>query len=183
MLSITAAELRHHARNMQAYGLPERLEQINRRLGHTVADDEQIPLSTWAEVRTPQDGVPSTPLFDLLWAFRCCWDRGGRGACVEVAIHLCEQATPSGGSARQAHKAALVAARGYIAQAVSFDAASKVYLEALAANQHAAAVTLYAAFTAEPDFACNAAMDAIGSVKPRVSAADVRAELLKRIAA
>ena len=133
-LSITIAELRkHHACDLDA-----RIAALSAHLGRVVADDEHVPLTTWVEV------TPSTN--DLIWALRCCWDRGGRAVGVEVACRAADRAMIY---ARPQDvpvlRAAVDAARGCIAGTVTLDDVMRTRAAADAAYAAAAAAAAYAA--------------------------------------
>ena len=178
-LSITIAELRkHHACDLNA-----RAAALSAHLGRVVADDEHVPLTTWAEV------TPSTS--DLMWALRCCWYRGGRAVGVEVA---CRAAGRAMQHARHEDvpvlRAAVDAARGCIAGTVTLDEVMRAHAAAAAAAYaayaadaayaaYAAYVAAYAAYAAyAADAAAAAAYAAYAAAR-----ASQRADLLALVAA
>jgi len=143
MLSITIEELRQH----HACDLPERIAGLTAHLGRTPADDEPIPLATWAAVAwTARDGThhPEHSATGLIWALRCCWDRGGRAVGVEVACRAAERAIGRIPEERRAvARAAIDAARGCVAGAVTREECRRAARAAYAA--YAAALAAYAA--------------------------------------
>ena len=163
MLIVTISELRAH----RACDLDDRIAALSAHLGRTPDDDEPVSLAKWAEV------TPHVP--ELLWALRCCWDRGGRSVAVEVACRAVDRAMVH---ARPEDvpvlRAAVDAARGCVAGTVTVevcrDAASAAsaayaaadyaaaYAAAYAANANAAAAA-YADAAASAAYAAYAAAD------------------------
>jgi hypothetical protein len=140
-LSITIAELRAH----RACDLADRIAAMSAHLGRTPEDTEAVPLAVWAEVTGSTE--------DLLWALRCCWDRGSRAVGVEVACRAADRAMIH---ARPDDvpvlRAAVDAARGCIAETVTEEAcryASSAVASAVATVADAYAVyAAYAAYSA-----------------------------------
>lgn len=152
-LSITITELRAH----DACDLDDRVSALSAHLGRTPAADEPVPLAIWTEV------TPDTA--DLIWALRCCWDRGGRAVGVEVACRAAERAMAR---ARDNDipvlRASVAAARGCVAGIVTVQAC-----RAVAAYAAAAADRAYDA----SDFAyTDADLAAAASVRAAYAAAD-----------
>jgi hypothetical protein len=142
-LSITISEL--HA--YRACDLDDRISDLSAHLGRTPGADEPIPLAKWAEVTPNVD--------DLVWALRCCWDRGGRAVGVEVACRAADRAMVH---ARPEDvpvlRAAAHAARGCVAGNVTVEACRD------AAYAAANAVTATACAAANAASAAYAAADA-----------------------
>lgn len=147
-LSITIAELRTH----KACYLNDRVSALSAHLGRTPAADEPVPLATWAEV-TPD-------VADLIWALRCCWDRGGRAVGVEAACRAAERAMvharPQDGPVL---RAAVDAARGCVHGVVTVEACWNAAADAAARAAYAADAASAAAW-ADAASASDAASDA-----------------------
>jgi hypothetical protein len=166
-LSITIAELRV----AHACDLDDRIATLAAHLGRTPADDEPIPLATWAEVTPDVD--------DLMWGLRCCWDRGGRAVGVEVACRAAERAmTHARPKKMSMMRAAVDAARGCVAGKVTQEACQDAARAAFPSVAYAAARAACATYA---NTAANAAFDAANDASASERAAQL-ADLLALVA-